>query len=623
VQQGIQRLFSRLSRRFYTASFVTPVGESLSSARRLLERIQAGLARWSDSFEEPDTKLAAARQNSRSRRSSEAAAGVAADDERRGFRRITVRALAEQRATFIDPCDYMQFVIDHPRLAARVLCGCSHGDLHGRNILTSRTRDGVGSLCVFDYEDMARDNAVAWDFVKLETELKIRVYPYLFRGTLVDYVKRVHEFESVLTTRTEMIHDMNTDRQPDAQGNLTRPTVPGDRAGERLARLVLTIRQQAKRHLGQLRLRQRDWLEEYYFILLCYGCAMAKMSSYEQRHLMAGFVAAGVAARRLHYPQRHFDGLIANARREAETHTERIRKCREARLEGIVEGVFKRRGRCAISHHACLAFAKVWSRAGHGEPRLLEASVVFLERLRQRYPHVLEIEEELVLALLELQDPAYWQRAEEIMEDVDRRYSHAASDEMRSRGGRLYKDRGIALWGSEAARPDQAAIDAFKSARELYRQAYDRRGSYYPAINVASLSYLISEGDSAAIQDEIGKAKDAARRYAGPPRDEEAMWVEATRGEIHLLEGHHKEAARLYRSAVSHSRCHAQARQSMLRQLRLLLRVAPAEAKGFWTDRLQTDVFGEDACREAVLSGGPSPSRPRAKPKRTKRRRNR
>ena len=58
-----------------------------------------------------------------------------------------------------------------------------HGDLHGRNILVGIVRDQAMWPTVFDYEDMCPCNLIGWDFVKLETELKIRAYVDVFGGT--------------------------------------------------------------------------------------------------------------------------------------------------------------------------------------------------------------------------------------------------------------------------------------------------------------------------------------------------------------------------------------------------------------------------------------------------------
>src|SRR5262249_14449306 len=61
-----------------------------------------------------------------------------------------------------------------------MLRGYAHGDLHGRNVLVGVVRERVLWPTVFDYEHMGPGNLVGWDFVKLETELKVRAYDALF-----------------------------------------------------------------------------------------------------------------------------------------------------------------------------------------------------------------------------------------------------------------------------------------------------------------------------------------------------------------------------------------------------------------------------------------------------------
>ena len=88
-----------------------------------------------------------------------------------------------------------------------VVRGPSHGDLHGRNVLVGVEdgKDEVVHPALFDYEHMAADNLIGWDFVKLETELKIRAYPYVFadQGPIRRYIAAVQAFELELAEKTE------------------------------------------------------------------------------------------------------------------------------------------------------------------------------------------------------------------------------------------------------------------------------------------------------------------------------------------------------------------------------------------------------------------------------------
>ena len=101
-------------------------------------------------------------------------------------------------------------VLQQPRvtdLIPRMLRGCAHGDLHGRNILVGIVRDQAMWPTVFDYEDMSPCNLIGWDFVKLETELKFRAYVDVFTGTTATkFIQEIQRFEIELCLLTEECH---------------------------------------------------------------------------------------------------------------------------------------------------------------------------------------------------------------------------------------------------------------------------------------------------------------------------------------------------------------------------------------------------------------------------------
>ena len=68
-----------------------------------------------------------------------------------------------------------------PERIPHSLVGRSHGDLHGRNILVGVRRGEMQYPAAFDYGDMSDTNVIAWDFAKLETELKVRILPTLLK----------------------------------------------------------------------------------------------------------------------------------------------------------------------------------------------------------------------------------------------------------------------------------------------------------------------------------------------------------------------------------------------------------------------------------------------------------
>ena len=147
---------------------------------------------------------------------------------------------------------------------------------------------------------MGPRNFIGWDFVKLETELKIRVYPRLFRVPLTKadeggrsarlFAEEVQTFEQQLSARTEWCRE--NDDWPSIRDTGTSPD-------NRLHWLLLRLRRRAHWHLGVDLGRPRLWLEEYYFLLMCYGVCSARFDNLQDKERTAAFVSAGVACARL------------------------------------------------------------------------------------------------------------------------------------------------------------------------------------------------------------------------------------------------------------------------------------------------------------------------------------
>src|SRR5205085_1532427 len=182
--------------------------------------------------------------------------------------------LVETRQPSADPDDPELPLPTVPDLIPRMLRGCAHGDLHGRNILVGIVRDQAMWPTVFDYEDMGPRNLIGWDFVKLETELKIRAFISVFSGKeTIPFAREVQAFEIELDRRTEEFYHGTP--WPDV-GNPGSPS-------ERLSLVLLSIRRMAAQHLGMNHGRPNDWLEEYYFLLACYGVATGRFANLQPR----------------------------------------------------------------------------------------------------------------------------------------------------------------------------------------------------------------------------------------------------------------------------------------------------------------------------------------------------
>jgi hypothetical protein len=203
----------------------------------------------------------------------------------------TIRAPTDEPEA-IDPV-----ILPRPKVTdvvPRMLRGCAHGDLHGRNILVGIVRDQAMWPTVFDYEDMSPRNLIGWDFVKLETELKIRSFVDLFGGSgAAKFIQQVQRFEIDLSLLTEECHR-----------NRSWPEV-GDLAAaeERLKAVLLLIRRMAAQHLGANHGRPNDWLEEYYFLLACYGVFTGRFENLQPRERIGAFISSGVATSRLSWPR--------------------------------------------------------------------------------------------------------------------------------------------------------------------------------------------------------------------------------------------------------------------------------------------------------------------------------
>jgi len=170
-----------------------------------------------------------------------------------------------------------------------MLRGCGHGDLHGRNVLVGVIRGRARWPALFDYEKMGPNNLLAWDFVKLEHELKVRAYPSLFPNERTgQFIREVQTFEVSLAEQTEACYN----------GTPWPEVVDRAEPAERLWTLLLGLRQQAALHLGTDRGRTRQWLDEYYFVLACYGVFTGRFHDLSPPERIGGYLSAGVATAR-------------------------------------------------------------------------------------------------------------------------------------------------------------------------------------------------------------------------------------------------------------------------------------------------------------------------------------
>jgi hypothetical protein len=229
------------------------------------------------------------------------------------------------------------------------------------------------------------------------------------------------------------------------------------------------------------------------------------------------------------------------------------------------------------SYHKLLAVAIAASRSGVIEQ--CRWSVAALERLMKRYPHVLVIGQELVLALLECKEGA---RAEAVLGQLDRSFTNM-DEETLCRWGRLFKDQGDAYvrlpWSDPDGRPpdpDMACV-FYKKSIERYDQAYRIRSGHYPGINKATLLLIlgtleppIAGAPPSAIEESDALAAALLAGRANWPssfKEDETLWHPATAGEAYLLRRMWDAAAQQYGDALTSRYITAHARKAMYRQV--------------------------------------------------------
>jgi len=193
---------------------------------------------------------------------------------------------------FMPPLELLRPMFIGPTITLPLLRrGHSHGDLHGRNVLVGQVGDRVLWPIVYDYADMGRNNLIGWDFVKMETELKIRAYPHIFTANPLVVA------QSVL--RTE--RDLHAETERCREGGQWPAAPQYDTPLERLKWLVLTIRKHSANHLGIYCNRSREWLAEYYFLLAFYSLQGIRFPNLTDQQRQFAYIAAGAASARYDY----------------------------------------------------------------------------------------------------------------------------------------------------------------------------------------------------------------------------------------------------------------------------------------------------------------------------------
>jgi tetratricopeptide (TPR) repeat protein len=384
---------------------------------------------------------------------------------------------------------------------------------------------------VFDYEDMSPGNWLGWDFVKMETELKVRAYPSVFSGPLTAdrgaaeggelFVESVFRHESETARETERRHRNN------AWPIVTDAASPP----ERLGRLVLEVRHRAALHLGVNVGRANRWLEEYYFLLAYYGVYAGRFDNLPDKERVALLVSAGVAAARLTWPRVHDAGPTAG------------------RTADEVLAV------PCPGYQSYLDVARQWLHSGERERK--GQAVRLLEGLRRRYPNAPQVAQTLVLALIETGHP---EEAEKVLREAEKEFA-SPDEESLSRFGRLFRDKGDEYGGPPDGPPNtELALWQYERALEKYQEAARVRNGHFPLICVAELHLILASWDPARRPARFEQAQAVARdllaRRPWPAfLPDDNVWHLATEAQACWLLGDPHRARALYREAVEQGNC--------------------------------------------------------------------
>lgn len=464
----------------------------------------------------------------------------------------------------LDPLDYLPTLLTRRRHLPEVMRGCAHGDFHGKNILVGIDGEKATYAAVFDYEDMGRDLLVGWDFAKLETELKVRAYEKIFPGEESDFIQQVYEFEQRLAEETRERSKRET------WGIAAKRETPA----EWLFALLIALRGQAKESLAYRVSRSHSWQHEYYFILAAYGLYVGKFSeTYGRRQFLSAFISAAAASEQHAWAKNASEDITLRAAARAKL---AIQDDRPDERPDIAE---------AESFHVPFAFAKEYSRSR--QPKFVTAATEILTALRDKFPYVLEIWQELALAHLELldltRDRQHLHAAKRVLSELDTRYPYRRHYETLCRHGRLWKDCGDFSFDEGDT---QTALNDYQESLEAYLAAYET-GHYYPGINASTIYLLAGQGVlSAKLAEQI--LSDFGLRK---PVADELTWVLASKAEANLLLGNCDDAALFYEQAVERPDCKPHHRSAMLKQVKRILRVKPWADPNFDAEKLER-IFG-------------------------------
>jgi hypothetical protein len=467
---------------------------------------------------------------------------------------------------YVDPYDYLLWALGERGKLPDTLVGRSHGDLHGRNVLVVIRLDEAERPTVIDYNDMRRNNVLAWDFVKLEMELKAHLLAPLFhkakvradwlaaaqaiwpvevlghvlqawklrrsKDELAQRLERLlcaYFFEKALAQFTGELHRANKPEQvePPSREHLT--TIP---ELDNLLLLLWTVRRQAACVLGTLPARgnPKKWFDEYQFALAAYGLHTAKFTNYDVYQRAMALVSAGMAVGCLGMPSSPFE----------QPHKPELRVPTATYQVAMNKGykLWARKGEDALQR-AVQTFKKVDDRFGYAVPFVREYALVLASQ--NHLPEARKVLEGLV------DSPA---AASDKLNALAEECCSFGDFETLCRIGRIYKDQADKDWEeSQVLFKDLASSDArqfYHRSWLFYKMAFDISHAYFPGENAAITALLAGEPSAQALAIQVLVVCDQAPRSFS--RGD--LWLFCTIGIVSLLTGDMERAKRSFAKAL-------------------------------------------------------------------------
>ena len=462
---------------------------------------------------------------------------------------------------YLDPCDYVGWAFEEG-VVPHTLVGRSHGDMNGRNILVGVQRGEAEYPAVFDYGEMGTQNVIAWDFAKLETELKVRLTIDLFKDQRVrekllgpdgnagapslplltcptDVPKEARRlrakqllfgfhFENLLSDLTEQIDRLDN---PAALDPPCGREITGLPKLDRALCILLRIRQEAALCFASLHadLPRKSWREEFNFAMAVYAVSVGKFN-YQEYEAAFALLSGGVSAARLQSAREAIRTQIESKQHVTKPST-------SSRLFPYP------------SYHVPLERAhRVWKE--RGPAATMKKTMDMLEEAVRRYKHAVPLIQEKALLLAETGQEG---EAQELLRPLRDLCDVFGDFETLCRVGRLSKDCGdIALDHAPVAPADlysHPAWQHYSTAFDVYLSAFRLREDYYPGVNAATLGFILKKPEAHSLAEEV--AGICHGMPIGTLLFDDRFWVFCTEGECALLLGKSGEAARFYQHAVS------------------------------------------------------------------------